>query len=57
MAWYRFTADHIFTSAKDRRWSIKFKRGYVGNITREQAEHAEKAGAAVKSAPTRKAAK
>lgn len=54
MPWHRFIDDHIFTAKGDRRWSKKFKKGCVVNLTREQVEHAAAAGKIEKAATPRK---
>ncbi|PLR28145.1 hypothetical protein SGCZBJ_03820 [Caulobacter zeae] len=58
MAWVRFTSDHDFTPAADRRRTTAYKAGQVRRVTRECAGQAIGLGRAVTVAtPNREDAK
>ncbi|WP_299009940.1 hypothetical protein [uncultured Caulobacter sp.] len=47
MPWVRFTEDHDFTPAANRRTTLAYKAGTIDNVTRECAEQAIGLGRAV----------
>jgi len=51
--WVHFLEAYIFTPDEDRRGSVKYKAGYIGNVRQQCAEKAIAAGKAVRTTPRR----
>ena len=49
--WVRFIATYIYTPEEDRRASVAYPAGYVGNVRRQCADKAIAAGVAQPHVP------